>query len=112
MSNKYKEQMRSNWSGCRLLHEAVDPHRGRPAKYFAIPGEFALIGYSDDTDTFVIPVSDYIPRKALENLRAMQEGRAFTVTALATTRQRRIFHDDEASAPVAPTTTRRRSFNG
>lgn len=111
MSNKYKEMMRSNWSGCRLIHQGVDPNRHRPAKYFAIPGEFALIGYSDDTDTFVVPLSVYVPREAHEALRAIQEGRAFSVAPMPTTRQRRIFHDDETPVPTVQT-TKRRSFNG
>lgn len=90
----YKELTRSGFAGCRLLHQQVDPYRNRPAKYFAIPGEFAYMGYSDDTDAFVIPISSYVPQPARDALQAIREGRAFTA-AVAPTRRRFIADDNQ-----------------
>lgn len=110
---RFKELQNSKFSGCTLLHQGVDPHRNRPAKYYALPGEFGLLGYSDDTDTFIIPVSVYVPRQATEALNAIREGRYVARhvpvdTAQRPTRQRRVFNDDLEPAPVV---SRRRVFH-
>lgn len=78
---RFNNYLISKFAGCVLLHEGVDPHRNRPAKYYALPGEFAVIGYSDDVDTFIIPAAGngFLPDGARKALAALQSGETFTV---------------------------------
>lgn len=107
--SRYKEWQRSGFKGCTLLHEGVDPHRNRPARYYALPGEFALIGYSDDTDTFLIPVSGFIPREVMGALDKIRNGETFVYTPAAVEpvlRRRQRVEEPQSEQP------RRRQFHG
>ena len=92
---QYKEAMRSHWRGYRLLHVGHDPHRNREARYYALPSEFGLIGYSDDTDSFVIPVSSFLPKAVTDALAKIRAGEDFRVEPEAPRRPRRPSLEDE-----------------
>jgi hypothetical protein len=108
--SRYKELQRSGFSGCTLLHEGVDPHRNRPARYYALPGEFGLIGYSDGTDTFLIPVSGFVPREATGALDKIRNGERFVYKASVVEpvlrRRQRVVEEPQPEQP------RRRQFHG
>lgn len=109
--SRFKELQRSHFKGCTLLHEGVDPNRQRPARYFALPGEFTLIGYSDATDSFLIPAvnNGFLPREAAAGLETIRNGGVHVATnTLVVERKRRVFQEPVEEKPV---TTRRRVFH-
>ena len=105
---RYNALLSTAFAGCQLLHQGVDPHRGRPAKYFKLPGVFDLIGYHDAVDSFVIPVSQFVPRPVHDALAAILAGKPFTVAPQAGARPRRSFAAEPASADQ---TRARRTFH-
>lgn len=109
--SRFRDLQRNGFSGCVLLHQGIDSHRNRPAKYFALPGDFTLIGYSDNTDTFLIPISDFIPREALLGLEKIRSGGVHVAAVVLPTRVRRVFKEDPADVEQASNTRRRRIFN-
>lgn len=133
MSTRFNEHMRSHFRDCRLIHEGFDPNRQREARYFALPGEFDLIGYSDGTDSFMIPAKNnpFLATQIHRALASILAGEDFHYEP-PTPRRRRIFGDDstptgrskaiiEEERRVAAVVTlqqdintlrRRRSFNG
>jgi hypothetical protein len=57
MSVRFNEYLRSHFSGCRLLAEGHDMCRNRHVQVFLIPGYFDDVGFTDGTDSFIVPLA-------------------------------------------------------
>jgi len=110
--NRWKELMNSHFRGCTLLYQGYDANRNRPAKFYAIPGDFSVVGYSDDTDTFMVPTSStytYLPKAVTEALAAIQRGEDFHYVPPEPARKRITVNIPALQSPAAaPVTTRKR----
>ena len=92
---QFKEAQRSHFRGCRLLHVGHDPHRNREARYFALPGEFSLIGYSDSTDSFLIPLSACPHKQVHDAMTKIRAGEDFQFVVAVPRAGRRASLEDE-----------------
>lgn len=54
---KYSSYFQAHFRGLRLLVEGEDPHRGRPVKIYAIPGDFSIVGVTDTIDAWIAPTT-------------------------------------------------------
>lgn len=72
----FNVHLRSQFSGCRLLGNGHDPHRNRDVRFYAIPGQFDVVGITDGAESFIAPASSpfLAPyKKALDDLHQGKE---------------------------------------
>lgn len=55
--SRYNNYFANGFRACRLLAYARDNHRNRDVRIYAMPGEFSVVGVTDDTDCWIAPVS-------------------------------------------------------
>lgn len=71
---RYNHHFANHFGGCRLLKSGHDPHRNRPVKIYAIPGEFDVVGISDGTDAWIAPVATGFLEDVRKMLVRIQQG--------------------------------------
>ena len=72
--SRYNHHLMNHFGACRLLKSAHDPHRDRPVKIYAIPGEFDVVGITDGTDAWIGPVSTGFLEDVRKMLQRIQAG--------------------------------------
>ena len=53
---RFNNLMSSHFNGCPFLCSAPDLGRNRTMRFYALPDEQSLVGMSDGTDAFIVPV--------------------------------------------------------
>lgn len=54
--SRFNTYFANNFSGCRLLAYARDPHRGRDISIYQMPGFVEEVGVTDGVDKWICPV--------------------------------------------------------
>ncbi len=54
--SRFNTYFNNNFSGCRLLAYARDPHRGRDVSIYMMPGFVEEVGVTDGIDKWICPV--------------------------------------------------------
>lgn len=99
--SRFNHYFNGDFSGCRHLANAHDPHRDRDVRIYQIPGEIECVGVTDGVDKWIAPVvAELFTVNILKIMRDLHDGIALKLPITSgQKRARRVLMTETEAIP-------------